>query len=570
MEIDSKDDTQSVKREWKEVQLKISETGVMSVTDISNLDTKKSTKAKEINQEGSLEQSESNSDNVNKLTTKAEEKEPVKSSKNKKSQQDNLNKRKFQDEKASNASKSESKSEGMELKSIDQWDISKELVKNEKSENKNLKSSNDSVQAENNRVQAENTQEKIKLEPTSLSADKCSETKQNSTKNNLPNNDINTEIALKQNLKSSGAGSKINALSAKLQFQPKVGQVSNTYSKKSSNADKKIIPSSPVKITDLKSLKTSVKSEVKDEVLSASKDSKQSTIGSISIPTYCQSTLTKASSASTTYVTAPSGPADTKISQVLSTPSTESLASIGLHVSTTMSNQTGLNNWLTDRSSKTSSDKDISADQQLRSLPGIPQLGKEIVCSTTAASPANSMVAPRFSIQTPSMSIYSITTSLKNNVYPSGTHSYSSSPSKQQTTSKLNFDQTGIYPIPPCPDGIPIGSLMKQGKPVAKGSMVNEICAKISSGSKINEICAKIGENSKEKNKIVPDLLKISKKNNAQINECVTTSIKHIPNIPNVPIYTPSNSQAMQIDNVKKLVSSCSNEIKLFGFYFTN
>lgn len=118
----------------------------------------------------------------------------------------------------------------------------------------------------------------------------------------------------------------------------------------------------------------------------------------------------------------------------------------------------------------------------------------------------------------------------------------SKSPIKIQTPSMSIFPAKN--PHKSCPDAIPI-SMMKQPlrKPdvvASKGAVVNEICAKISSaggGSKINDICAKIGENYKEKSKL-PDLLKISSANKPKESP---PPAKHIPNIPNVPSYSPTS-----------------------------
>ena len=604
MELESNDE-QSMKREWKEVQLKISETGVMSITDISSLDTKKSTKINEINQQSSLDQAMSNVFSVNKTIIKTEEKEAVKPctalSKSKKVQNDSSNKKteQIQEEKskvtltsAIPVSQNDSKSEEMEVQSIDQRDLSNELMTTESDKCKSncSKAPSNTVQASNNHdanqmQNMQQLQEKIKTEPINT-PEKRSDNKQNLTNNNFINNENKSEIQGKQNINiktetkiSHSAGSKINALSAKLQFQPKVGQVNNTYSKKSATTEKK---SPQTKSTEIKPQKASAKSEIKTSSDIPTNTSGESIDAKVSIAcsvanastVYSQSNLLSASSGPATYVTAPSAPKDTCSSstnlqqhQQLTAPTTESLASIGLHVSTTMPSQININSWLADRNvalnnSKNALEKNINPEHQLRSLPGIPQIGKDIICSTTSASPASSM--GRFNIQTPSMSIYSITTSLKNNVYTSAPHSYTTA--SKQPTSKSNFDVTNMYSVPPCPDAIPISfakTANTRKDSISKGTTVNEICAKISSagtGSKINDICAKIGENSKEKNKIeaqrnkseVPDLLKISKKGPTPTSEISSSPAKHIPNIPNVPIYTPSNSQVMQMSNEAK------------------
>jgi hypothetical protein len=602
MEIESKDE-QSIKREWKEVQLKISETGVMSVTDISNLDTKKSTKVNEINQQSGLEQASSNNYNVNKIVVKTEDKEPLKScsalSKTKKTHQENINKKSEQklEEKPSALSlsaisvpPSNSKSEEMELKSIDQHDLSNELLKtgSEKSESNLSKVTSESSQTSSvgDKSQAQNVkqqlQEKVKVESTNP-PDKRPDTKHHPTVNNFVNSETKVDLIGKHSTKSCdlkaspSAGSKINALSAKLQFQPKVGQVNNTYSKKTMSTDKKATPSAlSLKLGEAKTPKPNPRLEAKvtSDVVSASASSDSrptsvsamasSALGNTAGPHFQRSLLISPATMAPAIPNESSG--HQRQQQTPSAPTSESLASIGLHVSTTLPSQPILSGWMSERgvalgNAKGATGKGPSPEQQLRGLPGMPQIGKDIVCSTTSgASPATSL--GRFNIQTPSMSIYSITTSAKNNAYTSATHGYGS-PSKQSGT-KSGLEVTSMYPVPPCPDAIPI-SLMKPAsgrkglEAVPKGTALNEICAKISgagAGSKINDICAKIGESSKEKSKIeaqrgkpeLPDLLKISKKGPTPTNE-IPSPVKHLSsksNIPNVPIYTPSNSQSLQ------------------------
>lgn len=184
---------------------------------------------------------------------------------------------------------------------------------------------------------------------------------------------------------------------------------------------------------------------------------------------------------------------------------------------------------------------------------------------------------PQFGMQTSSISVYSIPTSVKNNysnVSQDITTVTPASTATITTTAMSKPMSTGACPIPPCPDAIPI-SLMKQMSMrkqdmTAKGTNLNEICAKIGSntiGSKINDICAKIGENSKEKNRVdahgksdVPDLLRISaKKNSSPLLPNSDTTIKHIPNIPNIPVYTPSNNTAMENKNAKSTLPTSTS-----------
>lgn len=213
----------------------------------------------------------------------------------------------------------------------------------------------------------------------------------------------------------------------------------------------------------------------------------------------------------------------------------------------------------------------------LRNSSGIPQklLGTSPIVCSTSNNQVSSM--PQFGMQTSSISVYSIPTSVKNNysnVSQDITTVTPASTATITTTAMSKPMSTGACPIPPCPDAIPI-SLMKQMSMrkqdmTAKGTNLNEICAKIGSntiGSKINDICAKIGENSKEKNRVdahgksdVPDLLRISaKKNSSPLLPNSDTTIKHIPNIPNIPVYTPSNNTAMENKNAKSTLPTSTS-----------
>ncbi|KAJ8680353.1 hypothetical protein QAD02_016140 [Eretmocerus hayati] len=608
VEIDSKDDEDSVKREWKEVQLKISETGEMSVTDISNLDAKKGTSVDETSEQTNNNLSSSSSRSVNKTVVKTEEKESIKNStsqsRNRKVPQETMNKNKKNERtregksstvssSAITANKSDSKNKLMEVKPINQLDLSNELLKVRKdgcdeksatgdSKDGFLKSNKSDEESTDNKL---SQQSRIKSEPIA-SEEKRSESNDNVSKSTSKNSKLKGDS--KQSSKSSDtksqnqAGSKINALSAKLQFQPKIGQVNNTYSKKLSASDKKL-SSSTSKVTDIKGSKPESKVNVKSSpphVEPADSEETKPPTSNSGLAANTSSLNTQTSqSMSTSNKQTPNRQASSG-QKLPSAPSTESLASIGLHVSTTMPSQSSPG-WMSPR---TYPSKELSADQQVRSLPGMPPLGKDIVCSTTSGgTPSSSM--PRYSIQKPSMSIYSIppssTKSSSSLTSASPAHSYgNSSPAKQSP--KSSFDVTSVFPVPPpCPDAIPI-SLMKPTSAKkdahSKGSTLNEICAKISSansGSKINDICAKIGENSKEKCKLeaqrnkpdMPELLKIQRSSPTMSGTEVSGSsspIKHIPNIPNVPIYTPSNTQTLQAsvdakDNAKRLTSAMTS-----------
>lgn len=577
MDIELKNEDQSTKREWKEVQLKISETGVMSVTGISNLDSKKGQKINE-NYFANSDQSSPNSCKVNTTFIKGSEKNVKQSKvKNKKSQQDNKLKKneKVIKEKIIISSNSKIKSnlnntknKEIELKLIDQCDISNEILINS-AENKNtveLLVKDKSSQALTNTNQLQSHQIiQDKKDSQKLDSNKLNLGQQQNLLNNnvIRDKEAETEINSKQNTKVvKSTGSKINALSAKLQFQPNVGQVNNTYSKKSLTLDKKKTLTRLENSEENKSLKIISKTDVNSQQNSSteSQPSKLKTSmlcsGVNSTVIYSQGSLESTSSLNVLTESETNITTDfhqqNKTVQHKPDLSSENLGSIGLHESSvlTISNQTSLDSWIPDCASKkkTFPNKAAIVDQQLRSLPGMPQIGKEIVCSTTAASVSHNTL-DRISVQIPSMSIYY------------------SSPSKQQQSSsmvKTNYEAASIYPIPPCPDAIPI-SLMKSSSAilrkdaVSKGSMVNEICDKIRSSSKLNI------ESSKGKSKLdthqrsksdIPELLKIPKKNES----FGLSEGKHSSKIPNVPMYVPTNSeQTSRIDikdSAKKSVAA--------------
>ena len=582
--VESSKEEQPTKRGWKEVQLKISETGVMSVTDITSPDSKKSTKVKEIDGQSSssdlLQNIEETLDKgVNKPKIVLEEEPTVKSSKQSTSKLKNLaepeeDKKISQESKRSfllASKKDEVKEEVRETKDTlkvkeGKKKETKESKVNEAKESKDPAKEKEIKENKKERkelVKKEKRENREELEITSRVTDeKLIKKNENLKDKNLPS-----------------AGSKIDALSAKLQFQPKLGQVNNTYSKKTPKDKNKTKPE-PKK--DVK----------KDSKTSESETSKIAEISKSSVLPQISEAATKSLSISnSTYVTAPSisseknqmslqqaltslgkqiiRPEDSKsllLSQLNQksnfrnnlSPSSESLASIGLNVSTTTTTMIGQGSnfafMMPDFGMLGPGSKAQNPPVSQAPVSKTPSSSQTISVQSSSQiqSSSQSKPIPQFNVQ-PSMSIYSI--SGKNN------NPYNQSSSK--SSSKSDFEITSVYPVPPCPDTIPI-SLMKPSirkhEVIAKGTNLNEICAKIgTSGSKINDICAKIGENSKEKNKTesrrpdLPDLLKITKPPNSEF-------LKHIPNIPNVPIYTPSNSSAKDLDR-KNLAPSLSQKI---------
>ncbi|XP_015597566.1 flocculation protein FLO11 [Cephus cinctus] len=653
--LDSKEDGLT-KREWKEVQLKISETGVMSVTDITSPDNKKSTKIQDAeDQKGSGEMAEAvnksdivlqpsdkdgdglNSTEQGKSSSKTDE---IISKEAKMVGQDAEKSIPSQTNKNSGEPK-DSRGQSNDLQEANEAKKTQENIQ-KKSEDLQYDKADNSIRKINNPDKSssatssqKNSEEKSNADSV-IVEDKDTEGKQILTNNNV----INTEAAKVDDQKITSvnevkstvppsAGSKIDALSAKLQFQPKVGQVNNTYSKKTPK-DKRTASSGPRKFESKETVKVDPKAsesgnskrtncnannKLTTPVNVVSTQSKTTATLSSASQTSC---LLVSSAASATYVTAPSAAvssiqnsslADNRntvqstqsttvnLQQTLNSPgqrmsfseqslttpgqrsststtassssvtqkmtfsrnsslppSSESLASIGLNVSTAMMNmgqgcptfpytvQDLVSNNMLKSPSKTSG---VGAGQK-STLVSSQNTG--ISSTGSGGQPCSSP----FAIQTPSMSIYSVSTSTKNNVYPNV--SEGNNTLGKQTLSKGGFEMSNAYSVPPCPDAIPI-SLMKptvrKHEVIAKGTNLNEICAKIgTSGSKINDICAKIGENSKEKNKAetrsrpeIPDLLKIARKT-PSTSSSGDVVVKHIPNIPNVPIFTPSNSLA--------------------------
>ena len=606
-------DEQPTKRGWKEVQLKISETGVMSVTDISSPDSKKSTKVKEIESQSSsnLLQNVETLESVNKPTLALEDESNRSSTSKAKNLTSESGERKSSLETKRKGNVDSLRSQELKLKK-DEVKNSKQFKEiKEKDKKETNKKDKRELQGKKDKEAKDKRENREEFEITS----RVLETEKPIKKNQIET----TNSSSKEKSSPSGAGSKIDALSAKLQFQPKVGQVNNTYSKKTLK-DKRTMQASK---------KTEAKKDGKSPELSESLEPPKFEVSKTSGITISKSSVSKNSglinstSVTSTYVTAPSISTSSErnsqsisLQQALNSlgrdlrpqvntklnllnqlnsnqksifrnnnlpPSNESLASIGLNVSTAMVMSQGSNFdymmpdlGILSPSSKSSQVQSGSPVQSISQAPTPPKLqssssvqsssiqsptqipsspvqsSSQVQTSQIQASSQSKIITsgsqmPQYNVQ-PSMSIYSISTPGKNNLY-----SQASSKS-----SKSDFEITSVYSIPPCPDTIPISlkkPSIRKHEIIAKGTNLNEICAKIgTSGSKINDICAKIGENSKEKNKTesrrtdLPELLKITKTPSTEF-------IKHIPNIPNVPIYTPSgNSSSKDLERKNSIL----------------
>ncbi|TGZ53543.1 uncharacterized protein [Temnothorax longispinosus] len=637
--IDLKDE-KSLKREWKEVQLKISETGVMSITDISSTVVKR---------EAGIENLEGEKTGGETITSIAE-----------------INK--ADSVKIENCGVSKSSVEIIPSTLIIDAQMTKTPIFSETSNaflvTNDIKFTGDNLSTNSNCTSLTNQQngtatrqtsetrnctasaklqqdaQEVKIPNQSVKVEDKSETvsqgqkgighsatqfteenviviedtektdahaKKMSINNNNNNADFQAETQ-KECIKSSNeakmgsAGSKIDALSVKLQFQPKMGQVNNTYSKRAPKEKRATVQQQSAKKSD-------VKSSTEDTKLTDAKAQTNcgSVTGKVSISTATPSQKSASASAVASQNTSNSSSGSDKqkapderdnqsinidLQQALnlleqrnspvqtsteSVPRTshaadvanqrlqsnniaavnENIASTVPNVSTSTISQTTSTFPYTLHDIVTNSAV-LKSALNSSSIPQKPLGTPSIACSTSN----NQMCPlPQFNVQTSSINVYSIPTSLKNNYGNVGqdVNTVTAMSTATIPTTAMSKPMSTSCPIPPCPDAIPI-SLMKQMSMrkqdvTAKGTNLNEICAKIGSntiGSKINDICAKIGENSKEKNRMdahgkadVPDLLRISgKKNSTPLLPNSDTAIKHIPNIPNVPVYTPSSNAA--------------------------
>lgn len=638
-------DEKSSKREWKEVQLKISETGVMSITDISNTVHKRDAELENLQDERisketvtsyiAVDKTDSLVENCN--ISKSAEIQPIliidsqmtrnqtipdalndaslvtrdaksiteNSSKNSTplgaQQNGNTTIRQTNETGNCNAA-TKSQQDAREIKDHNQTPTieDKSLLQGQKSQS--------ITQVVEQNVLVENA------DGTNACAKKLSI-------NNNNNTDFRTEAQKEcarstSETKTGNAGSKIDALSAKLQFQPKMGQVNNTYSKKAPKEKRAILQA--MRKTDAKSvsmegtkladgsktrmnsgnvtdkvsvsmvtlpqkpvLTSSVSQDIPVSLDSSSKSSgqqalhqadKQSTSIDVQQALNLLEQRTTSSAQTSTSIPRPVTGIANRLSQNSKDTPSESVASSVPNISTSTMSQTTstfpytVQDLVANSTALKATLKSVVASDGSGAVEKSLGTSPLVVCSSSGSQiPSLS----QFAMQTSAMSVYSIPTPLKNN-YSNATQcvttvTASTATSKPTTSTSTS---TGTCPMPPCPDAIPI-SLMKQAsmrkqEATAKGTNLNEICAKIGSsttGSKINDICAKIGENSKEKNRVeavrgaksdVPDLLKITTKKSPPLFINSDTTMKHIPNIPNVPVYTPSgNATTMESKGVR-------------------
>ncbi|XP_012522719.2 serine-rich adhesin for platelets [Monomorium pharaonis] len=630
-------DEKSLKREWKEVQLKISETGVMSVTDISNTVHKRDAGIENLRDEKTSEKTintvaESNKTDLieNSGTSSVEVISPTLI---------------IDTQMTKNTIFSDSSNTFLvannDVKFTSENSSTKNCVLLTNQHNGTTRQANEMRNCTASAKLQQDAQEvktcieitKIEDKPETVSQGqkdighsatqfteenavvetaekKDAHVKKNSINNN---NSADFQAESQECIKNSNetkmgeqAGSKIDALSVKLQFQPKMGQVSNTYSKKALK-EKRATLQQNTKKSDVKSSTEDIKfldaktptnyGNITDKVTTIPSLQKLavSTVVSQNISDFSSisnkqkaslhekdnqidlqqalnlleqknsSTLTE-SAPKTSQVT--SGVANQKLQNNSVAAMNEAVVSTVIpNVSTSTISQTTSTFPYMLHDVITNSVVLKSALKNSNSIPQKPSRVSPVVCSTSNSQ----MSVPQFNISQPSsVNVYSVPTSLKNNVSQDVTTITATSTATITTTAMSKPMAANTCPIPPCPDAIPISlmkSMRKQQDVTAKGTNLNEICAKIgfnTIGSKINDICAKIGENSKEKNRMdahgikpdVPDLLRISaKKTSLLSNSDAAAGIKHIPNIPNVPVYTPSGN-ATTMENKNAAVKS--------------
>ncbi|XP_043603636.1 serine-rich adhesin for platelets-like isoform X2 [Bombus pyrosoma] len=558
--IESKEE-KSIKREWKEVQLKISETGIMSITDITDQQFKKNTKVEESITSIETINTSIVEENDSKIPEVSEGNKPS-SDKQDVSESDNSFKlNEFGEQKCSNQTETaKALTKGIE----NTINLKYEEESKNRSDNNNVEDKTilqKSIQSQemaqyvgeheirNNNIENKDQKESSRNN-NNIIADKLENSKQNS----------------RNEIKFINTGSKINALSVKLQFQPKTGQISsNNASSKKVTKDRKITPQSSKKV-DVKITENLKSTELKNS-FDPSKTQVMTNNGGVTLTKSLVPCSTKAisqkaelldatesvlSTYPSTSVNSETREAEINVRNVQSTDQKEEYSSQGEsivekkpYVSEQISAEScqrtnGQANTLSQKSYtqiESLSNDNLASSNLSTSLPmsvgnGINPISTSTISQSTSTFPymvqdlvnstmmknslkslststtqkLSSTAISENEVPTSSVSESSTAFTIPSlNVSSSLKSSYLSPSTSKESVLKANLEITNTYSVPPCPDAIPI-SLMKptirKNELITKGSNLNEICAKIgASGSKINDICAKIGENSKEKNK---------------------------------------------------------------------
>lgn len=618
-------DEKSLKREWKEVQLKISETGVMSITDISNTVHKRDTGIDNLQDDKTSENTITSIIEVNKADSLVENCDTSKPTEMMRStlviDAQVATNPIFPDSNDMSLitidvkSTSENSSKSCTLMAQQNGSATRQTneigihtVAKSQQDRREVKNYNQTADAKEEKTVS---QEQKIIRPTiqgveenaSFAGNKDANIVDKKVSINNNNTDFKTEAQKEcakniSEAKTGNSGSKIDALSVKLQFQPKIGQVNNTYSKKTPK-EKRVFQQNMKKSEGKTLLEDTKPTDVKARTTYGNAVEKVSV--SCSTATCTQKPIVSAATSQSVSATDPSSTSgkqevlyekdnqstnidvqqaldllEQKTNSSVQIPSAESMPS---HATNTINHrsqctqssntaaQVSENIAVTQNNESTSSMKPVLKNSNNNCVPQ-KLLGTSPIAFSTSNN--SGLSVSQSSTQT-SMS----STPVKNN-YSSNDAIIITATSTATITTTVASKPASTNAVPPCPDAIPI-SLMKQAsmrkqEATAKGTNLNELCAKISSntiGSKINDICAKIGENSKEKNKLegrgkldVPDLLKINTKKSPSLFTS-DMAIKHIPNIPNVPVYTPSTSTVPESKSTKSILptSTSSNPL---------
>lgn len=618
----------SLRREWKEVQLKISETGVMSITDISNTILKKDTVLEEGEEEDTRDQKVSEgtitSIAVSKTRDSLGENCIVSKSCLEAMQHDPLvidaqvtKNSSFPDSNdASPLVTSDAKSidENLSTNNILITQHNKKNTSRQTNEMANCAAAvahpqqdaqkiNDNNQTKDveDELQGQKVASKVIL--TQFMEDNSVLGTENTAKADARgkklsiNNNISTDLTEipKEGVKSTNeakvgnTGSKIDALSARLQFQPKMGQVNNTYSKRTpkekrgggaipqntKKSDAKLTEGAKI-IPDVKG-RTNYGSTSKVSVSSSAATSAQkSVVSSTTASSQNASSVMESFGKQETPFEKDNPNVNIDVQQALNL--LEQKMNVPVQVLMEPSSKThhaGNNSAINQKSQCVQSNNIVASNVEsivsnvptsMNSTSTLPYTVHDLMTNAAAARPTfrsgssgcalqklsgalsttcSMSPMPQFSMQTPSMSIYSVPTSLKSN-YVDTSQDVTTVMTTAVMTATVTSKSTSTSV--PCPDAIPI-SLMKPSM------RKQEMTAK---GNNLNEICAKIGENSKEKNRAetrskpdIPDLLKIAKKHSSSSLPDTDAVVKHIPNIPNIPVYTLSSNTTMECKTVK-------------------
>lgn len=648
--IELKDDKSS-KREWKEVQLKISETGVMSITDISNTVHKRTTEIENLQSEKAVEETltsievkkedlivencniskssveiptlvidaqMTNNSTIPDLSNAFLITSDVKSTTENSSIKNGISSLNAQHN-GSTRQTNETENSAAPTKLQQDTREVKDCGQIVNIEDKPVLSDHKPINQPATQLIEKNTLIAEDKKGTDVSAKKLS-INNNSTDFKVGNPEESVKECGKNEAKMENTGSKIDALSVKLQFQPKLGQINNTYSKKTPK-EKRTVPQQCAKKSDVKSSTEDTKIAVKTRTNSGNTSGK----ASCSTANSQKSIVSATTSQNALMVESSSGSGRQKalcekdnqstnidvqqalnlleqktnsmqtlaesVPKTISSTSPKSQCTVSNNTIATNENVPTKSNISTSTVGHTTStfsytfhdlvSNSTTLKPTLKNSNSSCVLQKSLGMPPVVSSTSNSQICSvsQFNVQPSSTGVYSTPVSLKNNYSNVSQNVTTVMTTATITATAMSKPTSGACSTgPPCPDAIPI-SLMKQvsmrkQEVSAKGTNLNEICAKIGSnttGSKINDICAKIGENSKEKNRIetrgksdVPDLLKINTKKCSTPSSNSDTILKHIPNIPNVPVYTPS-SNATTTESSKSTLSTSTSVSVLAG-----